>query len=274
MRKLAKKVPPALLPATVLLLAWYALRGFGEQQAPMTFNRFVLPYPHEIAQAFVEEWRALIHAAWETLRVAMFGYALAAAGGFLAALPAAVSPYLRRMLEPWATALQMFPIIVLAPIYVLWFGEGLPGVLAVTFTMGFFPVFAASVQGLCTIPAAQRELFQLYRASRLNTLYHLQIPSARAHLKTGLHIAATLAIIGTLTGELFAGSGPNGTGGLGFLVIVFKAQGKIPELYAAALTACLLGFTFIRSVQILFDKFPRSSKLIPTTRRTDPGTAP
>lgn len=245
------KVLPVLLPGFLVLGLWYALRSVGETYAPLAFNRFVLPYPHEIAEALGAEMKILLQASWETLRLAVLGYLLAALGGFFAALPAAVSPFVRRMLVPWATALQMFPIVVLAPIYVLWFGEGFQSILAITFTMGFFPVFAASLRGLCTSPAAFQELFQLYGASRLDTLLKLQIPAALGSIQTGLHIAATLAIIGTLTGEIFAGSAPEGQGGLGFQVIVFKASGKIPELYATALTTCLLGFIFIASNNLI-----------------------
>jgi len=87
-------------------------------------------------------------------------------------------------------------------------------------------------------------------AGPLQEMFLLRVPTALPYFFTGLKIAATLAVIGALTGELFAGSA-TGSGGLGFLVIIYKAQLKIPELFATAATACGLGFLFVGGVSRL-----------------------
>jgi len=248
--KRVKAIYPTFF-GVLLLLCWYALRYWGEQWDPRAFNRFVLPYPHEILSAYAEVGPHLLRGAWFTFMTAFLGFLGAGAGGFLGALPLAMFPVLRHMLYPWATALQMIPIIVLAPIFMIWFGEGLRSVFMVAFTMGFFPVFASTVQGVHSVDTQAKELFRLYGANRRQTLFYLQIPHAWPYTLTGMQIAATLAVIGALTGELFAGSAAGGRGGLGFMVIIFKSQGKIPELFATALTACLLGFAFVGLVATL-----------------------
>ena len=68
---------------------------------------------------------------------------------------------------------------------------------------------------------------------------------------TGMKIAGTLAPIGAIAGDLFAGSSQGGVGGIGFMVILYNSQVKVPELFATAFVACFLGFIFVGCVNWL-----------------------
>jgi NitT/TauT family transport system permease protein len=147
--------------------------------------------------------------------------------------------------------LQMTPVVVLAPIFVLWLGQGLPSITAITFMIGFFPVVANTTMGLISTDPNLINLFKMCNASRFQEIFLLRVPYSMPYFLTGLKIAGTLAPIGAITGDVFAGSATSGGGGIGFMTIVYNSQLKIDALYATAFTACILGFIFVGAVNLL-----------------------
>ncbi len=242
-----KYIVPAATGLLVVILLCYAIRFFllrpGESD-------FLLPLPGEIISAFWQERRILFNAAGETLIAALSGFLLAVVCGFTLAVILSSGPWIRRSLYPWIHVLQMTPVIVLIPFLILWIGPGLPSIIAITFLISFFPVVASTTQGLLSTPETHRDLFRLYNANHWQKLLWLRVPFALPYFFNGLKISATLAVIGALTGEFFAGSS-NGSSGLGFLIIIYKSQFKIDALAATALLACLLGLSFTGVVAVL-----------------------
>jgi len=233
-------IPPLLIGAA-LLGVWLAVKAIWDLPA------YILPGPGEVLAAARAERETLLAAAGDTLTGASIGFLAAGSIGFLMALVLASSAWLRTALHPWIVFLQMVPVIILVPIFVLWFGPGLISVILITFMISFFPVVANTTQGLISVRENHLDLFRMGGAGPLQEMFLLRVPASLPYFFTGLKIAATLAVIGALTGELFAGSA-TGSGGLGFLVIIYKAQLKIPELFATAATACGLGFLFVAAV--------------------------
>jgi len=86
---------------------------------------------------------------------------------------------------------------------------------------------------------------------RLQEIFLLRVPSALPYFFTGLRIAATLAPIGAIVGDAYAGNSAGGQGGLGFLTIIYSAQFQLPALFATAAVGCLLGFVFAGTVVAL-----------------------
>jgi len=142
----------------------------------------------------------------------------------------------------------MTPIIVFAPILVLWVGAGMKSVVVITFLICFFPLVVNTTQGLVSTDRTLLELFRLYRASRWQELWLLRVPSALPYFFAGLRIAATLAPIGALVGDYTAGSSGNDGGGLGFLTLIYSSQAKYAALFATAAITCILGFVLVAAV--------------------------
>ena len=246
-----RKLPPLLvwtLPvmAGVLCVAlWYAARGvFG-------VSEWLLPMPDEIFAAMLKERTRLLAAAGNTAIGALGGFVLAGTFGFLAALLLGLSRPVRAGLYPWLLVLQMTPVIVLTPLIQLWIGPGLPGIMAVTWLISFFPIVANTTQGLLSTDMNHVALFRMANASRWQELMLLRVPAAMPYFLTGLRIAASLAPVGAIFGEYMVGNAAGGTGGLGFLVYSYNTQIKIPALFATGLTSCLLGFIFVAAVSLL-----------------------
>jgi len=238
----------ALLPilsGAVIVAIWYAIRTIGN------IEPYVLPTPGEIIRAAVAERATLFSAAVTTMQGALLGFLAAAVVGFGVALVLASSKSVRYALYPHVLVVQMFPVIVLAPIFVLWVGPGLPSVARIAFLISFFPVVANATQGLISTDANMVDLFRMARASRLQEMFWLRVPYALPDTLTGLRIAASLAMIGAIAGEFFAGSSAGGTGGLGFMVIIYFGQMKTAALFATGFVACLCGFFFVSAVILL-----------------------
>ncbi|KXU35413.1 ABC transporter permease [Cephaloticoccus primus] len=233
--------PAATCPVVIAL--WYTL---WHLLAPT--QRFLLPLPHEILAALRDNFAILAHAILNTTKGALLGFTLAVALSLLSAVLLSLSRLIRASLYPYMMVLQMTPILIMAPILVLWVGPGLPSVVVITFMMCFFPLVVNTTQGLISTDRGLVELFKLYRATKWQTLFRLRLPGALPYFFTGLRIAAILAPIGALVGDYTAGSSVNGGSGLGFQAVIFSGQGKYAALFATAGLTCLLGFLFATAV--------------------------
>src|SRR5580698_10611559 len=241
-----RKLLNVLLPAAtgaLFIAAWYAVCISLNDD-----NRFLLPTPGQVLAAFRDNDDILAQATLNTTEGALLGFALATAVSFLLALGLSLSPLVRVGLYPYLMILQMMPVIVFAPILVLWVGPGLKSVTIITFLICFFPLVVNTTQGLISTDRNLVDFFRMCRASKAQTIFLLRVPAALPYFFTGLRIAGTLATIGAIVGDVFAGNSAGGQGGLGFLTIVYSAQFQIGALFATAAVSCLLGFIFVAGV--------------------------
>lgn len=234
-----------LLTGVVLVACWYLVKSVAH------IPSYVLPTPGEILRAAWDERATLASAMLVTARGALLGFVGAVGVGFLLAMALGFSPRIKRSLYPYILILQMMPVTILAPVFVLWLGPGLPSIVAITFMIGFFPVVANTTMGFISVDRNLQELFLMCRATRGQELRYLRIPGAMPYFLTGMKIAGTLAPIGAIVGDFLAGSGTGGVGGIGYMTISYFGQMKIPALFATGLTACLLGFIFVGGVNWL-----------------------
>ncbi|MEX0322565.1 MAG: ABC transporter permease [Puniceicoccaceae bacterium] len=230
-----------ILTGLLLIAIWYSIKSIW------SLHDFILPAPHDVLFAFGEEAPTLLRATVVTFLGAAIGFSTAVVIGFGISLALVSIRWLRYGIYPYIIVLQMMPIIATAAIVVILFDVGLQSVALIAFLIGFFPIVASTLQGLLSVPEGQRELFQLYKASPLQELVLLRVPNSLPYFFTGVKIAATLAVIGSVTGEIFAGSS-DGTGGLGFMIMIYKSELKIAAIYAATLICCVLGFGFVSLV--------------------------
>ena len=228
-----------VLAGLVFIGLWYAVRaGLGEER------RFLLPTPDEIIAAFGVHGDQLWAAALNTTQGALIGFSVSVVASFFFALVLSLTPLIRASLYPYLMILQMTPIIVLAPILILWAGAGLMSVTIITFLICFFPMTVNTTQGLISTDRNLVDFFRMCKASKRQEILLLRVPAALPYFFTGLRIAATLAPIGAIVGDFYAGNSAGGKGGLGFLTIVYASQFKMAALFATAAASCALGFLF------------------------------
>lgn len=232
-----------LFTGVLFIALWYLANAMLSSE-----RKFLLPPPHLILQAFHDQGPSLWSAAMNTLRGAFLGFSLAVTGSFVVALILSLTPLVRASLYPYLMIMQMTPIIVIAPILILWAGPGLVSVTVITFLICFFPMVVNTTQGLISTDRNLVDLFRMCKATKKQEIFLLRVPAALPYFFTGLRIAATLAPIGAIVGDFYAGNSAGGQGGLGFLTIIYSSQFKMPALFATAVTSCALGFLFASAV--------------------------
>jgi len=235
------RIAPPLVALALMVGAWEALARLLEVPA------YLLPPPSQIARAAVAEGGPLARAAWVTASTAAAGFALSALFGVLGGLLLASSRLLERALYPYTLFLQTVPIVAIAPLLVLWFGAGARAVTVSAFIVSVFPVVAGTLAGVRSVEPPLRDLFRLYRAGRLATLWKLELPSALPQIITGLRVASGLAVIGAIVGEFVAGFS-EGSAGLGITVLVAYRQLRTDLLFAAVGCSSLLGLALFIAV--------------------------
>lgn len=259
-----KKYSPFYMPlisTVVILVVWYSLGslivqnkmdadGYGQEDAE-AIRRIQLPYPGEIWDAMITERADLIAATKNTFTAAIIGFVSSVTAGYLIAMIFAASLPFKQGVYPWVLILQMTPVVILAPIIVIWIGAGLTAITVVTFLIGFFPVVANSTQGLVSTDRNLLDLFSVCNATKSQEVFLLRVPYSMPYFLTGMKIAGTLAPIGAITGDIFVGSSASGGAGLGFMTIVYNSNVKIPALFATATIACTIGFVFVGSVNLI-----------------------
>ena len=212
---------------------------------------FQLPSPHRIVEEGIDEWPTLWAGMKQTTFACVIGFIASVVGGVLLSLLLASSAWAYKGFYPYILILKMTPVIVIAPIILIWFGQGLNSITIITFLICFFPIVANTTMGLKATDRNLVDLFQVYSASKKQELLYLRSPAAMPYFLTGLKIAAALTPIGALYVDTVAGMGSGAEAGLGFVVAIFSSQLKVPALFAAAFTACAIGFIFVGFVNWL-----------------------
>jgi putative riboflavin transport system permease protein len=207
---------------------------------------FILPAPEIVGQSFVDAW--LDGTVWPhfltTMVEIVIGFTIGTALGLVAGYGLARSDLFARLASPYLVAAQAVPILVLAPLLVVWFGPGLLSKAVICSLIVFFPVAIATMVGIRSVDPRLLELGRSLRATRSQILTTLEIPAALPSIFGGLRVGVTLAVVGAVVGEWAGASN-------GLAVLINLARGSlfdIPLMFATLLTIALVGIALYLAV--------------------------
>jgi len=200
---------------------------------------YVLPGPGAVFRTLMMDWGVLSQSLLVTLRTTLEGFIAAAVGGVLLALLFNQSKWLEYSLFPYAVILQVTPVIAIAPLLLIYLPQQ-TAVIVCAWIVGFFPVLSNTTLGLNSVDRNLAGLFQLYGASRLQTLRFLKLPAALPFILGGLRIAGGLSLIGAVVAEIAAGSAGAGSG-LAYRIAESGYRLNIPRMFAALLLLSAAG---------------------------------
>jgi NitT/TauT family transport system permease protein len=217
-----------------------ALLGWQFLGAPL-FD--FLPALSEIAQVLVDRGASLWSATVSTGSVAALGFLVGCALAIVLALMSLVHPVVENAVLRLGLALYAVPLIVVAPIFVLWLGVGSarPRV-ALSALAVFFGVLVNAIRGLRAVERNRVEFLRVMSASPLQTLRYLRVPSALPYLVNGLKVAAPAAVFGAVVGE-WVGANQ----GLGVVLLYSLYQYQVDLLWTAMILTTLValgGYAF------------------------------
>jgi NitT/TauT family transport system permease protein len=225
-------VPVVAFGAFVVLWQWYVTA----YQVP----RYILPAPTEVAATMVGDWPILSAALGVTLTITFAALAAALVGGVALAILFIQSRWLELAFYPYAVVLQVTPIVAIAPLIIIYAPSTESVLLICAFIVAFFPILSNMTQGLKSTDHNLLNLFELYGASRWQSLLHLRIPASLPYFATGLRIGGGLALIGSVVAEFAAGSA-GAQSGLAFRILEAGRRLNVPRLFAALILITLTG---------------------------------
>jgi len=223
---------PPLLLTVLLLAAWEAACRL--LHVPPWF----LPPPSAVVLALVERAPILAASAAATFWMALQALVVAMALGGGLALVISLSRPAERAVRPLAVALQVTPVVAIAPLVMIWAGldHADRAVVALAAAVAFVPLFSGVLTGLKSADPDLERLFDLYGATPVQRLLRLRLPAALPHALEGLRVAAGLAVIGAVVAEFVSGSGA--TQGLAWRLLEAGNRLRTADMLAAL--ACLM----------------------------------
>jgi NitT/TauT family transport system permease protein len=206
-------------------------------------SEFIIPSAFEAVKEFVLILRnvftggPVFHATLITLEEIGAGFALGMVAGILLGILIGETAFGRRILMPYVVAFNAMPKVAFAPLFVAALGFGLAPKILMAAIIAFFPAVVNTAAGIESPTDNELTLFRAMEASRWKTLWKLKFPTALPFMFAGLKIAAVLAVIGAVVGEMLSG----GTGGLGRRISVASLNLKTDSVFALIVLLSIVG---------------------------------
>ncbi|NVD39780.1 ABC transporter permease [Ensifer sp. HO-A22] len=226
----------------VLVILWQAVAVVF---AP---PRFLLPTPFEVLAVFARQPGFLLEQSLVTITEMLAGLAVGTFFGVVTAIGVAAFPRLGKLIWPFVLVLQAFPVFVIAPLLVLWFGFGVVSKVVMATIIIFFPIVSAFSDGLRRTNTQIMDAIALTKASHWQALRLVRVPLALPGLVSGLRVAAPLAPLGAVVGEWVGASA-----GLGFVIVQANARMQTDVVFAAMAILAVLAV----GLRLLVDEVTR-----------------
>jgi NitT/TauT family transport system permease protein len=235
-----------LSPTRASVLAWQlivAAAALGAWQAGAALkllDPFFFSRPSDIAARILTWtasgtlWRHLLI----TLEEALLGLTIGAAIGITLGFALARSPFVARVLDPYITMLNAVPRVVLAPLFLLWFGLGIWSKVALAVTLVFFVMFFNTYQGVRDADRVIIDNVRMLGASERQLVRHVLLPSALSWIFSSLQTSLGFAMVGAVVGEYLGAAR-----GLGY--VIAQAEGTFDT------TGVFAGMTVLSVVVVI-----------------------
>lgn len=197
---------------------------------------YVVPTPTSVLHRLLDPESDLLRHTGITILEGVGGFVAGSLIGVALAVVFVHVPVLEDALYPWAVISQTIPLVAIAPLLVLWFGNGMLPRMAMSALFTFFPVLVNATRGLRQTDRETLDLLTSYAITRWQLFWTLRLPASLPYLFAGLKIGAILAMTGAIVGE-FAGAAQ----GLGFVITVSTYHLETDLTFAAIVAASLPG---------------------------------
>lgn len=246
-----QKPLPWLVVIALLALWEICVRAFN---VPL----YVLPGPIDVLSALADNFSTLLSHALVTSSEAVLGMLIALALGLLLGVLMDAFPVVRRCLYPILVVTQTVPMIVLAPILIIYLGFGMAPKILTVVLMCFFPVAVNFTDGMSQVGEGYVNLVRSYGASRAQIYALVKLPAALPPLFSGLRVAATYSISGAVVGEWIGSQS-----GLGYYLLRVKESYMLDKVFACVVVIIILSLLMngiVRLCQYIFLPFLRRAK--------------
>lgn len=209
-------------------------------------EEWLLPSPIKVFSEGVASWTNFYPDILSTTHITLIGFVAGALFGIIAAVPLHLLPSVRESIYPLLILSQNIPIIVLAPLLVIWFGFGLlPKVIVITLVC-FFPITVAALDGFKQAPVELKHYMLMAGASKSQLFWKLELPYALPSLFSGLKISATYSVMGAVISEWLGAKQ-----GIGVYMTFASSSFRTDRVFVAIFTIMLLSILFFLFIVLL-----------------------
>lgn len=187
----------------------------------------------------------LFHTGVTALEV-LAGFALGTLLGMVVGFALGLSATAEFVLSPYILALQIAPKVAFAPLFVIWFGYTVTPKILVAVLIVFFPVMINVLGAVRAIDPDIVRLARAFTANRVQVFWKIELPASLPPFFAGLRIAATLAVIGVVVGELVGGNT-----GLGYLLTYGEGGGNTAMVFVSIILLTLVGILLYAGVVVV-----------------------
>jgi ABC-type nitrate/sulfonate/bicarbonate transport system permease component len=236
---IASMALPVAVSAGILIL-WEALVRFCD------VPNYVLPAPSAMFAAFVRDAPTLLHHSTVTLQETVAGILIAVAVAVLTAILMDAFGKFREAVYPLLVVSQTIPIIVLAPLFIIYLGFGAAPKILTVVLMCYFPIAVNFLDGMRQTDIRLINLVRSFGGSPFQIYTSVKLPMALPSFFSGLKVAATYSITGAVVGEWLSSDS-----GLGYYLLRVKNGYQLDRVFATILTIVLLSLLMNGIVRLL-----------------------
>jgi NitT/TauT family transport system permease protein len=181
-----------------------------------------------------------------TLFETVVAFAIGTVSGLIMGMWLALSPNAAAILDPYITAMNSMPRVILAPIFSVWFGLGVWSKVALGVTLVFFIVFFNVYQGVREVSPNVLASARMLGANQRHLLRHVYLPSAMSWVFSSLHTSVGLAFVGAVVGE-YLGS----ASGVGYLILQAEGSFDINTVFAGIVVLTAFALVLDGAVSVI-----------------------
>jgi NitT/TauT family transport system permease protein len=209
---------------------------------------YLVPKPSTIFAQLWHKFPSLLPHLYITTFESVLGFLFGSIFGVILAIAFIYSNTLEQSLYPYTIALKSIPIVAIAPLLIVWFGNGLVPKIIVSAIITFFPVVVNMTKGLNSVDKDAFDIFDSLSATPLQVFMKLRLINSLPYLFAALKMSATLSVTGAIVGE-FSGSDK----GLGFFILISSHRLETVDMFVGIILSSLLGVLLFYIISI-FEK--------------------
>jgi ABC-type nitrate/sulfonate/bicarbonate transport system permease component len=212
--------------------------------------KYVLPAPEAILAAFFQDAPVLLHHSLVTLKETTIGLLLAVFIAVLTAILMDAFKKFREAIYPLLVVSQTIPVIVLAPLFIIYLGFGSAPKILTVVLICYFPIVVNFLDGMRQTDIRLVNLVRSFGANPFQIYTWVKIPMALPSFFSGFKVAATYSIMGAVVGEWLSSDS-----GLGYYMLRVKNGYQLDRVFATILTIMLLSLLMNGLVRLLGSLF-------------------
>lgn len=191
-------------------------------------DAYTLPAPSAIFKSFFNDFSTYHVHLYPTLLLVVIGIICSIFCGICVAIILRLIPGLHEYIYPLLIMSQNVPVIVIAPLLVIWFGFGILPKLIVITLVCFFPITVSLLEGFNETDKELEKYMKMMGATRLERFKKLEWPNSMPYFFNGLKIAGTYSVMGAIISE-WLGSDK----GLGKFMLIAQRAFQVDQVFVA-----------------------------------------